>query len=73
MIQQVYEPQIPALLGTASHYCEAIVLESSARLETLQHAVSVVPGLGFRFKLGSGFRVQGLGFGGLNLGVGFEF
>ena len=30
MIHQVYEPQLRALLGTASHYCEAIVLESSA-------------------------------------------
>ena len=30
MIQQVYEPQLQALLGTASHYCEAIVLELSA-------------------------------------------
>ena len=36
---KVYEPEIQALLGTASHFCEAVVL----RLRTVQNGYYCIP------------------------------
>jgi len=41
---KVYEPYIQALLGTASHYCEAVVLKSPSGTALGQCSQAVVAG-----------------------------